>query len=267
MNMKTALMLFVLSSLFVLQAYDRNKSAEELENINLDSSVKTVKRSYSVQNGSFYAVSSLLSASRSDIAWFEVKLLQGDKQCAFYRSLRNSSEPERIELVFNSGNADKAEVSCILLPDALPASNAAFKEFRFVRCSNNNLQQWKKRGANNCRRVFSENGDIILYPSGKRGSGTLQTSFSTILPNTKMRFSADIKADFSDAAMLIVYCNGGKNKSTNFRSKLNSKKQETLSVDFDTADFKSISLTLRCTNGKKFKNHPVIFSNLSLIIL
>ena len=264
MNAKTALLLLSFTAAFLLQAYDRNKSAEELEQISLSQSEKTVKRSYSVKKGAYYAVSALLSASQNNIAWFEVKLFSGNKQCAFHRSLRNTQNPERVELIFYTDKADKAEISCVLLPDALPESSALFKEYRFVCCDNPSIQPWQKRGANNCRRVFAENGDIILYPNSSRVPGTTQVSMSTILPNRKMRFSADIKADFPGAAMLLVYCNGGKNKSATFRSPMNSKKEETLYVDFDTADFKSVTFTLRCTNGKKFRNSPVTFSSVSV---
>ena len=267
MNAKTALLLLSLLSAIVLPAYDRNKSADELENIYLNKPGETAKRTYSVAKGAPYAVSALISGSQSDIAWIEVKLFKDKKQCDFFRSLRNSKKAERIEIVFNTGVADRAEVSCILLQDAMPDSKAKFEQYRFVSCNNNTVSTWSQRAAYNCRKVTAENGDLVIYPNGNRASAYIQNNLITIMPNTKMRFSANIKADAPGAVILQVNCSGGKNKSRFYRSQWNSKKEETISVDFDTEQFRSVSLTIRCNNTRKHKQRPVTISNIKLTIL
>ena len=265
--MKTALLLLALLTASVLPAFDRNKTADELENIRLSSPAKTAaKRSYPLKKGCSYAVSAVISGSHDNVAHLEVRLFKGKEQTHFFRSLRNSTKAERLALVFNAGGADRAEISCMLLQDAIAGCTAEFKEYRVVCCDNTIIQPWDKRGPSHCRRVISENGDITLYPGGSRVPATFQTNINLIMPDTRMRFSADVKAEYPNAAMLQVHCSGGKEKYRGFRSKWNSKKQETLVVDFDTAQFKHISLTLRCANGKKFKNKPVTFSNITLEI-
>ena len=265
--MKTALLLLSLLSVISLPAYDRNKSADELENISLNKPGETAKRTYSVIKGAPYAVSALISGSHSDIAWIEVKLFKDKKQCDFFRSLRNTKKTERIEIVFNAGIADRAEVSCILLQDAMPDSKAKFEQYRFVRCDNTTISPWQQKASYNCRRVVAENGDIIIYPNGNRATAYIQNNLSTVMPDTKMRFSADIKADAPNTVMLQVNCNSGKNKSQSFRSQWNRTKEETLSVDFNTDKFRSISFTIRCNNTKKHKQRPVTVSNIKLTVI
>ena len=267
MKMKTAFLLFALAATILLNAHDRNKSANELENISLNAPGETAKRSYSVKSGYPYAVSALVSGSQKDIAWIEVKLFKDKKQCNYFRSLRNTEKTERIEIIFNAGCADRAEVSCILLQDALPGTNAQFKEYRFVSCDDITIQPWERRSSTNCRRKISDNGAITLTPNGNRALAYSATQLSMIMPNTKMRFSADIKAEAAEHPMLMVNGSGGKDKSMHPKSSWNSKKEETLFIDFDTKEYKSITLYIRCNNGKKHKNRPVTFSNIRLTVI
>ena len=267
MNAKNALLLLFLLLAISLPAYDRNKSADELENIYLNKPGETAKRTYSVIKGAPYAVSALVSGSQSDIAWIEVKLFKDKKQCDFFRSLRNSKKTERIEIAFNAKDADSVEVSCILLQDAMPDSKAKFEQFRFVSCDNTTIQPWQQKSTYNCRRVVAENGSIIIYPNGNRATAYIQNNLSTVIPNTKIRFSADIKADAPNAVMLQVNCSSGKNNSKVFRSLWNSKKEETIFIDFNTEQFRSVSFAIRCNNTKKHKHRPVTVSNIKLTVM
>ena len=267
MSVKIALLAALIYSSATLFAFDRNKSAKELENVELTVPGRSEKRSYDINKNTPYAVSALVSASHRDIAWFEVRLFAGNEQCDFIRSIRASKESERLEVVFDSGRADRAEVLFILIPDAMPGSRAVFKEYRFVSCSNVTVREWQKGNYRCPRRKFTQAGDVIIYPGGGRSESTGSVQLLQIIPNKKMRFSAEVKCEFANAARLAVNCGGKNIRSKSFRSSRNRKKNETLYVDFDTQNFTWITLELSCTNGRKFRNNPVTFSNMKLVPL
>lgn len=264
MFIKTALLFGLLFSSVYLCAFDRNKSAEELECIELKTPGSNKKRSYDITPNTSYSISALVSASHKDIAWFEVHLFAKGKQLDFIRSIRADRNAERLEVVFNSGKADRAEVIFTLIPDAMPQSNAVFKEYRFVRCNDIRIKSWKAGNFRCRRREFTPDGAIVIYPQNGRGNSSGSTQLTQIFPHRKMRFSADVSAKYANSAMLNIYCSGKSFKAKSYKSKWNKKPQETLYVDFDTEDATWVSLELRCANGKKFRNEPVSFSNIKL---
>ena len=266
MNWKTAFLTVVLLAAFSLFADDTDKRADELETVTLKTPGSVVKRSYSIRKGHPYAVSALVSSTQNEIAWFEVRLYDGAKQVDFFRSLRSSTNECRLDVVFNSGAADRAEVTFALIPDAMQPCSAVFKQYRFVRCEDTIVQPWSRRGGNRCRREINSKGEIILHPNGgKRNTGGTMTIIQQLLPGKKITFSADVEAKLPKAAMLVVHLSGSPDsKNKTFRSAWNNRQKERLSVDFETSNFSRATLELRCATGNKFKKHPVKFSNIQV---
>ena len=261
--MKTALVFVMSFAAFLLGAFDRGKTAQELENISLKTPGKIVRRSFDIVKNTPYSISSLALSSHDDIAWFEVRLFEKGKDSKFFRSIRTRKNQTRLSVVFNSETAERAEVSFVLMPDAMPQSSADFKEFRFVACEDITLQSWKRRGPSRCRREF-RGTDIILYPIAAKNTGSLMTQIAQIIPDKKMRFSAEVTTKVPEAAAIYVICGGKGLKSEVYKSNWNKSLKETLTVDFDTKKYTWIGIELRCRNGKKFKNLPITFSNIKL---
>lgn len=264
MKVRFFLTVLVLFSCVALRAFDRDKTAKELENIKVTLPKTAEKRTYDIQKGTPYAVSAVITAQHKNIAWIEVKLFENNKQIKFYRSARNTDAPVRMQVAFDSERADKAEVYCMLLSDAMPGSSATFSEFRVVKCENAIIQPWTKRGPSRCGRKITPAGEIILYPQKGRSVGASPTTLNIRIPNRKYVFSADVKTTIPGAARISVYCSGANTKPVAVRTPYNSKTSERLSLTFDTANFTWFGIELQCANGKKFHNKPVIFSNIQI---
>lgn len=250
---------------FALFAEEETKSAFP-ETVTLKNPGAVQKHSFKVTPGVNYAVSAKAASSVPRSAVIEIRLFANSKQISFYRTLHSTEKESTLESVFNSGNADRAEVSLCLTDDAMPGVTAQFREIRFVPCQNTALAAWNRNAPSNCRREIRDNGKVVILTPNRRGVGYNSTSLVKYPKNARMRLTAKVKSSQPGMASLAVNCGAKNTPSRHFKSQWSKKADEVLCVDFDTANAEWITLVLRSRNIKKTKG-PVRFSEISVELL
>jgi hypothetical protein len=221
------------------------------EIVNLKDPGAVHKRSFKVSPQENYAVTAKVSSSIDRSAVIEVRLFSGSRQCRFFRTVHSTVKESVLESVFNTGNADRAEISLCVTDDAMPGTTAKFREIRFTPCASDVMAEWNRNPASNCGREISGNGKIVtLYPR-RKNVGYVHTSLVKFPANSRMRFSARVNTGKPEMASICVNCGAKNSKSRNYKSNWNSKNDEVLYVDFETEDAEWTTILLRSKNIKK----------------
>ncbi len=232
---------------------------------------------------SWFKLSGVIVAERPDSAYLAIKLYQGKNDLFRADSRRNKAGETTVELVFNTREADKLAVICRVVADqAEVGKKTVFRKLTLVPCDpppppkktvaapavktpafrvgTVDASAFRNYSANTSVKAEGDAVTVTIREPARYDS-TLVYSFEQLPPHQRFYFAAEASAKNNGNGYLSVkfYRNGKEQARLESRNAL--RRESTLWLDFDTADYERIDLLLRVPQERDMVGEWVTFRN------